>query len=54
MRDIIDRIPFIVTADLEMTDTASKLLIWYFLPAAHYYEVDRLSQASCSHFYVQF
>lgn len=52
MHDVIDNLDFIVTVDLEMTDTArvSDLV----LPAAHFYEVDEFIQASASHPYVQF
>lgn len=52
IRDVIDKMDFIVTADLEMNDTArmSDLV----LPAAHFYEVDEIIQASASHPYVQF
>lgn len=52
VREVFDKMEFIVTADLEMTDTAR--LSDLVLPAAHFYEVDEFIQASASHPYVQF
>lgn len=52
VRDVFDKMEFIVTADLEMTDTAR--LSDLVLPAAHFYEVDEFIQASASHPFIQF
>lgn len=52
MRDVIDKMEFIVTADLEMNDTARASDI--VLPAAHFYEVDELVHNCVTSPYLQF
>lgn len=52
MRDVIDQIPFIVTADLEMTDTARVSDI--VLPVAHFYESADLVQVGATQPYIQY